>query len=576
MMAAADCENYAEPCLLKLSVKKGCLHVAAWNQQARDKEEGGSIDVGVIYRRLCSNYTERLLEEFSEIFDQDELSVFSGYGIDARSVECDLLKGVYNRVAFDYLLAEEVVKQVRSLGLYYRRVSVNELEGVYGLKSSLLLKYLSPGQPGKITDSFSRLARKAGFMATACSALLVAAVVSVYTVILSMYRGEKVDLDDATGQLFLLHSDMGNRVSHLLPELTSKNDCMRAICLLGAGISKPVPVPIDDVNVCVIRPWCRKKILQSVWVVIRAWPLYSRLLQRIAEKFKYQPVFFPLLVHSAMCLVRGQLHKSWVENSLHCTLPRPVVLGWSGWSDVTEFDLALQHRGVETVHFLHGLVGDPIGYWGVSSKCICKTQADVALLLATRTGYYGEIAAAPCKQPAGDLVVAVNSRSDDTVLVITNLIHPANYRYKGIAEGRELNLLEIVASSCAPDCALIWRPHPGERNNVSAFARVAAVAERLGFKQDCESALPEQLQHAGIVVSMFSSVLSDIIMSGKVPYVYAGIPYEETPGWNGINDELKFSSRDELSAMLEAGMYQSLADKYFPGLYDLFCYSNTV
>ena len=75
---------------------------------------------------------------------------------------------------------------------------------------------------------------------------------------------------------------------------------------------------------------------------------------------------------------------------------------------------------------------------------------------------------------------------------------------------------------------------------------------------------------------MFSSVLSDIIMSGKVPYVYAGIPYEETPGWNGIDNELKFSSSDELSKMLEAGKYQSLASEHFSGLYHLFCYSRPV
>jgi hypothetical protein len=111
---------------------------------------------------------------------------------------------------------------------------------------------------------------------------------------------------------------------------------------------------------------------------------------------------------------------------------------------------------------------------------------------------------------------------------------------------------------------------------VNAFSRVAAAADKLGFKQDCETAFSEQLEHAGLVVTMFSSVLSDIIMSGKIPYVFAGLPYEETPGWNGIDTELKFSSSNELSEMLESGKYQSLAREHFSGLYNLFCYSRAV
>ena len=145
----------------------------------------------------------------------------------------------------------------------------------------------------------------------------------------------------------------------------------------------------------------------------------------------------------------------------------------------------------------------------------------------------------------------------------------------GIAESRESELLEIVAASCMPGWKLVWRPHPYERSNVNAYARVSAVADRLGFEQDCEIALFEQLEHSGIVITMFSSVLSDIIMSGKVPYVFAGLPCEETPGWNGIGNELKFSSSDELRQMLEVDTYRSLAREHFSGLYKLFCYSRS-
>jgi len=571
-----DNDNHMEPCFLRLSVRDGCLQVATGGRQAVSDHEGISIDVEKIYHRLCSNYTERLLEGFSELFDRNELLIFSNYGIDAKSVECDLLKGVYNRIAFDYLLTEEVVRQIRSLGLEYRRVAINSVEGLYGLKQKLLLLYLRPGQPGKFSDDLARLARKTGFILATCSALLVALVVSVYAVMLSMLRGEKTDLQGVTGRLFLLHSDMDNRVSHLMPELTAENNLTTVICLLGAGLKKPGTVSTGIANACIIRPWCRKRILSAIWTTIRAWPVYSRLLQRIATQFKYKPALFPLLTHSAMCLVRGQLHKLWVTNSLDSGTLKPVALGWSGWSDVTEFDLALQHRGVETVHHLHGIIGDPIGYWGVSSKCICKTQADIELLTATKAGYYGKIVATPCKPPARNITEAVNPAAKNTILVVTNLLHPANYRYRGIAESRELKLLEIAATSCNSDRELVWRPHPYERNNVNAFPRVAAVADRLGFKQDCETALSEQLDHAGIVLTMFSSVLSDIVMSGKVPYVFAGLPYEETPGWIGIDNELKFSNSDELKKMLEAGKYQSLAKEHFSRLYNLFCYSRAV
>ena len=575
-MMPSDSDNHMEPCLLKLSVQNDCLRVNAGDRFAVSGQEGDSIDVGEIYHRLCSNYTERLLEEFSGLFDRDELSIFSNYGIDARSVECDLLKGVYNRIAFDYLLTEEIMKEVRPLALKYRRVSISGVEGVYGVKQRLLLLYLRPEHPGKFSDGLARLVRKTGFMLAAYSALSVAVVVSIYAVMLSMLRGERTELDGITGRLFLLHSDMDNRVSHLMPELTADNGLASGICLLGAGLKRPQPVSTGAANKCVIRPWCRKKILSAVLIAIRAWPVYSRLLQRIAAQFKYQPAYFPLMVHSAMCLIRGQLHKFWVNNSMHPGVLRPVALGWSGWSDVTEFDLALQQRGIVTVHYLHGIIGDPVGYWGVSSKCVCKTQADVELLTATRAGYYGEIVAASCNSPARYVTEAVDLGENKTILVVTNLLHPANYRYRGIAEDRESRLLEIVAASCKSDWELVWRPHPYERNNVNAFPRVAAVAHRLGFKQDCKTALPQQLGHAGLVLTMFSSVLSDIIMSGKVPYFFAGLPYEGSPGWNGIDDALKFSSSDELSEMLEPGKYQSLAREHFSGLYNLFCYSRSV
>lgn len=574
-MMPRDSDNHMEPYLLELLVQKDCLQVTAGDGLAVSSQEGDCIDVGKIYHRLCSNYTERLLEGFSGLFNRDELSIFSNYGIDARSVECDLLKGVYNRVAFDFLLTEEVVKQVRSLGLKYRRVSINGVDGIYGLKQRLLLLYLRSDLPRGFSDNLVLLARKAGFMLAVYSALFVGVVVSIYAVMMSMLRGEKTELEDVAGRLFLLHSDMDNRVSHLMPELTAENDLAVGVCLLGAGLKRPAPFIAGAANTCVVRPWRRNKILSAVLIAIRAWPAYSHLLQRIAAKFKYQPVLFPLLVHSAMCLVRGQLHKFWVTNSLYPGLLKPVALGWSGWSDVTEFDLALQHRGVATVHYLHGIIGDPIGYWGVSSKCICKTQADVELLTATRVGYYGEIVAAPCDPPARNIAEAANPGAIKTILVVTNLLHPANYRYRGIAESRESGLLEIVAASCMPGWKLVWRPHPYERSNVNAYARVSAVADRLGFEQDCEIALFEQLEQSGIVITMFSSVLSDIIMSGKVPYVFAGLPCEETPGWNGIGNELKFSSSDELRQMLEVDTYRSLAREHFSGLYKLFCYSRS-
>ena len=55
-----------------------------------------------------------------------------------------------------------------------------------------------------------------------------------------------------------------------------------------------------------------------------------------------------------------------------------------------------------------------------------------------------------------------------------------------------------------------------------------------------------------------------------------GYPTRKHPVGTGIDNELKFSSSDELSKMLEAGKYQSLARKHFLGLYDLFCYSRSI
>lgn len=530
------------------------------------------IDVGDIYSRLCSSYTSRLLNKFTKILGKKDLGAFRKYGIDEKSVECDLLKGIFNRIAFDYLLADEVAREIKSHNLDYRKVVVGDIEGVCGLNKGLLLLYLKSGH----LDGFSNKLRLAinvlRFRSSAYLSLITAIAVSLLAVLLSLVRTEKTGLQAGEAdELYLVHSDLGNRASHLMSRISAGGDEKIYLCLLGPGLRRLRWNSETTDNIILVRPWDRSKTVSVIFKVIRVWPQYIRNIEKVIAELKYQPSVLQFMIHSATCLVRGQLHKHWVSKQFSSVPPRHVTIGWSGWSDVTEFDLALQRAGINTVHHLHGIIGDPIGYWGVSSKCICKTKADVELLKSLAVGYYSEIAAMDCKSISKMDNLPAGISEISSILILTNLAHPANYRYKGIAENRELQLLEVVAESNKMGWQMLWRPHPCERDNRQIFERLAARAGALGIKMDSSADIHDQLDKAGIVISVFSSVLSDVVMSGKVPLLYSGVPYESLPGWQSISADLKFSSSSELGGLLEPERYQELSGKHFHTLYNLFC-----
>lgn len=555
---------------LCLDVDRNRLRVGPCDAFAVDGETVMRIDAGAIHGRLCSSYTSRLLEAFQDLYDRAELSIFERYGIDPRVVECDLLKGLYNRIAFDYLLTADIVHAIQAHMPEYWQVTVAGVEEVCGLRSRLLLNLLGMRQLG-IAGRIRRSYRRLRFLAFGYAALPVASAATLLGVLLSLARGEQTRLEAGqTAKLYLVHADMGNRARHLQPWTGSEHVGESIVCLLGSGMRGIARGDGSAGGTMFLRPWRRSKVLASILRVARMWPLYIHYVQRMMEKFDYLPPVFPLLIHSAMCLARGKLHREWVHANLPAVVPMRIVLGWSGWADVTEFDLALQHAGHTTVHYLHGLVGDPIGYWGVSSECACKTRVDVECLNSLDIGYYDWITCVgDCAPFSADVPMGTGGR--ESILILTNLVHPANYRYRGIAGDRELQLLEIVAESNTTARQVTWRPHPCERDNHKEFGRLAKRAGELGFRVDSGSPLSEQLQEASFVISVFSSVLTDVVTSGKVPYVYSGVPYEDTPGWRGISTDLRFSNSRELSTLLEPGSYQELFDKHHHHLYDLFC-----
>lgn len=94
---------------LCLAVDADKLRVGPCKALAAGDADGMRINAGAIHGRLCSDYTVRLLDSFRDLYDSMGLSVFERYGIDPRVIECDLLKGLYNRIAFDYLLTGDIV-----------------------------------------------------------------------------------------------------------------------------------------------------------------------------------------------------------------------------------------------------------------------------------------------------------------------------------------------------------------------------------------------------------------------------------------------------------------------------------
>jgi hypothetical protein len=97
---------------------------------------------------------------------------------------------------------------------------------------------------------------------------------------------------------------------------------------------------------------------------------------------------------------------------------------------------------------------------------------------------------------------------------------------------------------------LTWRPHPRE-SSVSDFRKFKRVAEQLGFQVDNTCLLADQVGSHRYVVTTFSGSIGEVAAAGKVPAIFAGLPYEIEGHWGLLSESLKFRTARELDSVLK-------------------------
>jgi hypothetical protein len=367
--------------------------------------------------------------------------------------------------------------------------------------------------------------------------------------------------------LYLVHEKLDNRARSLIGACRPEPAVPVSVCLLGTGLKNANRLSLRGRSDHLVRPWRRRAVLKSAKDVWSIWPDYMSYVTAIAAGFSYRLTVVPLLFQSALCMIRGRLHKYWVDSGACPSGAAEARIDWTGWSDVTQFDLALQATGTNTSHYVHGLIGDAFGYWGASSRCVCKTKADAELMAELGIGRYRQISYRADSAP----IAFGQLPPEGAILLVTNLLHPANVRYRRIAESAQRAMFEILAEANTGRFRVVWRPHPAERGNKQLFPKFERLARALGFEIVGDEPLIRQIESSAYIVTSFSSVITDVVGAGRLPYLFAAVPWEDTPAWRCIPARLKFSDSSQLKHMLEPEFYRALCRADNTSLTDLLC-----
>jgi hypothetical protein len=512
--------------------------------------------------QLWADYSTEVWKRFRRVFPKAALLAT---GLPTEVIENHLLVDVYRPEAFPALLAERLAQQIAARLWLKLGTEASSLECVVILPTTAgpperllpllrieLMRHLQSGgtvPPRTPPPTNGNLALMTGWL----GALAGVGVTALNLARLAIRKARLISSRDVLSEhLFVLFSGLGNHTRHiwrwldsgaaprdnvavlvlgqtaLEPELTSR-------CAL-AGIRVFHLLRLGDLPVAIVR-------------LLRDWAHLSRLTLQAASDIGLTP---GLGFHARMAAwwLRGRLHEAAVRR-LRFANPGDTlaVFGLGAHADSRLADLALRRRGIKTIHWLHGIVEDPLQYRANSTACLCQNPVDADL--CAMPGDYDR-----CLAPMPDIEAITpspsrNFPSRQGVLVVTNLLHPNN-RFSGTVAREVLTgLLEVVAGhfGVLGISPMTWRPHPRE-NATPEFALFQQMAAKLGFTVDNGTPLLDQVRRHRFFIATFSGGVGDLAAAGVVPAVFAGLPYETNGHWGRLPAELKFRTAGQLAGVL--------------------------
>jgi hypothetical protein len=202
--------------------------------------------------------------------------------------------------------------------------------------------------------------------------------------------------------------------------------------------------------------------------------------------------------------------------------------------------VALEAAGVETVHWLHGILVSRRNLDGLAALAIAKCNADADEL--RRSGHYKRVinGESAVRQDALADGARGPARDGRTLLALTTLYHPTRVPFDELklAEIREF-LGTVSALARRLGCRVVWRPHPHEVKSDCA-GLVAGSLDPALVTVDHGTPLDSQIASAEWVVTTVSGTILDVIAQGCVPAVYTGSFFEEVGLTNALPASLRF------------------------------------
>ena len=502
---------------------------------------------------LWANYSHAVETRFHQTFP---VATLETAGLPLEVIEAHLLLEIYKPHAFVRLVAERLADLVLTT-LTNHPDSSRSREVLLSLPPTagnptavarelqiLLRRRQTSTEPsaasGWITCGKAWLYGLAGLLATNLNLLK----------LLVCRRKQVWDRTRALPQnLWLVFHGTGHHTRHIWQWLRAQppQPNTHAVLILGhTPIEKDLIQAAQQVGATVQHLVSATALPAATWRVLRRWPALIRLHQRAASDLDI-PIEPALLMQTAAWLCRGLVHAHWLR-AANLTSARQTlgIFGLIAHADSRLVDLVLRQRGVTTVHWLHGIVEDSLHYRANATVCLCQTPGDAAL--RTQHGNY-QSCIAPPRPAESALTPPAISPPGEGLLVVTNLIHPDNRFIRAGAPEALAKLLQLVADHAGRKkiTPLTWRPHPRESASAE-FSRFKDMAEQLGYQVDNSIPMAEQVRVHRLVLTTFSGSIGDVAAAGRVPLVYAGLPYEKTGHWSMLPTGLAFSTESELEA----------------------------
>lgn len=342
-----------------------------------------------------------------------------------------------------------------------------------------------------------------------------ARVTAALTLISGVLKFERSCKLDGNLPLFAVHREWSNRTRHVWQQLSGRD---AIVFLLGRPFLRPCISKlkrllsqhgIDVEGIRFVAPYERGRLITRLSL---GWREANTFLAVLRE-FIAQCGFSPDTRQTAGMIYRimlGTAHAQWIKSQ--SSAESRCVFGHTGLGDSGRIDHALRAKGVETVHWFHGVSAGQ-NFYGYSSIALCKSGFDRTLTM--RLGGYQRATYSPACVP--ELAEPRNGW-----LLLTNWLHPQNPSFRKHGPRDELLLLDQIARAgerAGLDARdVVWKPHPAFQSlSETVQNEVLSRLRVYGFSQWDKN---NNIKYFRIILCTVSTTIIDVLLSGQVPVIH--------------------------------------------------------